>query len=192
MKVYLNANVTEILTTADASEATAVDAVSFHGNRLRVRSRVVVLAAGGIENARLLLASGGRRVERPGQREGSRGSVFHGSSAPLSRHDRILDKSGLPDLYDPYYKFRKRKRSVVGVYDETLVAGSLNLKPEFQEQEELLNYRAWIVAAYPADNAPAIDALKRLDIAASERALPRETLAADLKSVLLHPRDRGR
>ena len=189
VKVYLNANVTEILTAADASEATGVDAVSFHGNRLRVRSRVVVLAAGGIENARLLLASGGAKSNGLGNEKDLVGRYFMDHPRLSLGTIEFSDKSGLPDLYDPYYKFRKRKRSVVGVYDETLVAGSLNLKPEFQRQEELLNYRAWIVAAYPADNAPAIDALKRLYIAASERALPRETLAADLKSVLLHPRD---
>jgi choline dehydrogenase-like flavoprotein len=185
--VYLNANVTEILASPDLSEASGVDAVSLEGNRLRVRSRAVVVAAGGIENARILLLSGAERSNGLGNENDLVGRFFMDHPRLAMGSIEFSDEHRLPNLYDPFYKFRKRNRSLVGVYDETLVAGSLNLTPEFQRQEGLLNYRAWILPTWPGDDSDAIAALKRLYIGARERTLPRETLAADVKSVLSNP-----
>jgi choline dehydrogenase-like flavoprotein len=187
VKVYLNANVTEILATSDGSQATGVDAVSFEGNRLRVRSKIVVVAAGGIENARLLLLSGGPHSKGLGNENDLVGRYFMDHPRLEMGTIELSDNGRLPDLYDPFYKFRKRKRALAGVYDETLVAGNLNLTPEFQRQEGLLNYTSWIRPKWPGDDSAEIDAVKRLYIAARARVLPRETLTADLKSVLFHP-----
>jgi choline dehydrogenase-like flavoprotein len=54
--VYLNANVTEILTTSDASQVNSVRVRSFNKRRVAFTARQFVLACGGIENPRLLLA----------------------------------------------------------------------------------------------------------------------------------------
>jgi choline dehydrogenase-like flavoprotein len=53
----LHANVTQLHLDETAPAIRAVDAATLSGNTLRVRARSTVLAAGGIENARLLLAS---------------------------------------------------------------------------------------------------------------------------------------
>jgi choline dehydrogenase-like flavoprotein len=53
--LYLHAHALSV--RLDESGERLVDAVSLQGNKFRVRARVVVLAAGGIENPRLLLAS---------------------------------------------------------------------------------------------------------------------------------------
>ena len=53
----LNANVTGIRLTADANQVDHLDVATLSGNRLTVKPRYTVLAAGAIENARLLLAS---------------------------------------------------------------------------------------------------------------------------------------
>ena len=55
--VLLHATVTEVTTDDDANEAMGVVAATLDGNRVAIRSRAVVLAGGGIENARLLLLS---------------------------------------------------------------------------------------------------------------------------------------
>lgn len=60
----LHANVTELVPSPDATHMEKVEARTFEGKRLTVRARRFVLASGGIENARLLLAS--TRVERRG------------------------------------------------------------------------------------------------------------------------------
>jgi choline dehydrogenase-like flavoprotein len=57
--LYLHANVTEIQTDEAGATATGVQIATLSGARFSVSARAIVLAVGGIENARLLLASGG-------------------------------------------------------------------------------------------------------------------------------------
>lgn len=58
--VFLHANVTEIGLDAAGSTATEVSVATLSGNRFTVAPRVVVLAVGGIDNPRILLASRSR------------------------------------------------------------------------------------------------------------------------------------
>lgn len=187
LTVYLNANVTEIVATPDRTEATAVEAVTLDGrSRLLVRCRAVVVAAGGIENARILLLSGGEGSTGLGNENDLVGRFFMDHPRLSMGAIEFTDARGLPDLYDPYYKFRKRNRALSGVYDETLVAASLNLTPEFQRDQGLLNYRAWILPTWPGDDTESIEALKRIYFLARERT-PRSGLGRDVRSVLFHP-----
>ena len=55
--VYLNANVVEIELDQHANSVGGVCVATFNGRNIRVQARTYVLACGGIENARLLLAS---------------------------------------------------------------------------------------------------------------------------------------
>lgn len=55
--IYLNANVTELKLKPDGRSLERLDIACLGGRRHRARSRLYVLAVGGIENARLLLAS---------------------------------------------------------------------------------------------------------------------------------------
>jgi len=57
VRVYLNANVVDIDRAGD--RVTGVRVATFNGRRVAVKAGAVVLACGGIENARLLLAAGG-------------------------------------------------------------------------------------------------------------------------------------
>lgn len=52
-----HATVTRLVTDQAGQRVVAAEGVSFTGNRLRLRARVFVLAAGAVENARLLLLS---------------------------------------------------------------------------------------------------------------------------------------
>jgi choline dehydrogenase-like flavoprotein len=55
--VYLNANITEIAAAADGQSIKELQCAVLHGDRFTARAPLYVLATGGIENARLLLAS---------------------------------------------------------------------------------------------------------------------------------------
>ncbi len=57
--VYLNANVTRIGLTAKGDAVEGLDVGCLNGKRHTARGKTYVLATGGIENVRLLLASGG-------------------------------------------------------------------------------------------------------------------------------------
>jgi choline dehydrogenase-like flavoprotein len=59
IEAYLFANVTRIVYTPGGAAVDRLEVGTINGRRLRVRPKTVVLACGGIENARLLLASGG-------------------------------------------------------------------------------------------------------------------------------------
>jgi choline dehydrogenase-like flavoprotein len=62
--VYLNANLLDIHTNEDASSVTGLQLGCLGGRRFRARARHYVLAAGGIENARILLNT--TRVQKAG------------------------------------------------------------------------------------------------------------------------------
>jgi choline dehydrogenase-like flavoprotein len=64
LRVLLNANVVEVETNEGATVATGVRVRTLAGNQFVVAARFIVLAAGGIENPRLLLLSD--RVQRDG------------------------------------------------------------------------------------------------------------------------------
>jgi choline dehydrogenase-like flavoprotein len=57
VRVVLHANVTNVAVDVESDLVTAVDVRTLAGNELRAECRAVVLAMGGVENARLLLAS---------------------------------------------------------------------------------------------------------------------------------------
>jgi choline dehydrogenase-like flavoprotein len=58
LSVYLNANVVRLVTNDTYREVREVAVSTLEGHRFSVRAKVFVIAAGGIENARLLLSSG--------------------------------------------------------------------------------------------------------------------------------------
>jgi choline dehydrogenase-like flavoprotein len=62
--VYLNANVVEIESDKAEQDVTGLAVATFNGKRIRFTAAIYVLACGGIENARLLLAS--NRIARHG------------------------------------------------------------------------------------------------------------------------------
>jgi len=57
VRTYLNSNVTEILPNAEANRIERLKVATLGGNGFEVRPKLCILATGGIENARLLLAS---------------------------------------------------------------------------------------------------------------------------------------
>ncbi len=64
LTVYLHANVLELETDATAGRVTGLRVTSLEGPPFRVTARIVVLATGGLENARLMLLS--NRVQNAG------------------------------------------------------------------------------------------------------------------------------
>ncbi|HEU4993382.1 MAG TPA: FAD-dependent oxidoreductase, partial [Gemmatimonadaceae bacterium] len=57
ISLYLNSNVTSIRPDANGKTIARLDVATLSGNRFTVKARTYVVAVGGIENARLLLAS---------------------------------------------------------------------------------------------------------------------------------------
>jgi choline dehydrogenase-like flavoprotein len=184
VQLVLHANATEILTDADGTTATGVRARTLDGRELHVEASAVVLASGGIENARLLLASRGGAEGGLGNEHDLVGRFF--SDHPALWLGSIEFREQPTSFYDCYARFRGRDRSQRGTYHPSLIAGGLAITDATQRSEQLLNYRGWIVAEYWGDGTPAADALKRLYLGLRDRELP-ASARTDAKAILRRP-----
>jgi choline dehydrogenase-like flavoprotein len=134
VRCFLNANVLRIKTTDNARAVTQVDVGCLGGNRFAVRARFFVLAAGGIENTRLLLLS--RDVVAAGL--GNQNDLVgrHFMEHPHTKRALIPACRPLPTaLYG--LAFRRHALSA-----------RLALPPALQEREGLLNYSGNIHPIY--------------------------------------------
>ena len=127
--LLLHANAVSLDLDAAGSVASSVTVRTLGGNRFSVSARAFVLAAGGIENARLLLASDSRQRLGIGNEHGQVGRYFMdhvefeaATFAPVARR-------ALPDL--DFF----RRRYVAG----EAVIGVLRLPDSTQRNEGLLN-----------------------------------------------------
>lgn len=128
-RLLLNANVTEIVTGESGEQVESVQVTGGDGQRYEVKARAFVLAAGAIENARLLLAS--RRVESAGigNRNDLVGRYF--MDHPLCEGG-VIAIPGRRTTMSVYKASRAKQR-------RHLIRGVLRLSDALQRQEELLN-----------------------------------------------------
>lgn len=137
VELFVNATVVEIEASGPGRHATGLRLSTPEGKTVRARAPRIVLACGGIENARLLLASRSTAPRGLGNARDqvgryltdhtfSRIGVYHGEGSPKLRRrlgNRWLTRDGL--------------RHVVNI--------GLGLSPEIQRREELLNASVHIV-----------------------------------------------
>ncbi len=100
LKVLLNANVTGLRLSADATQLDHLDLATLSGNRFTVKPRHTVMAAGAIETARLLLASNDVMKTGVGNQHDLVGRFFADHAIP--RNTATLVTFGGPIA--PYYK----------------------------------------------------------------------------------------
>jgi choline dehydrogenase-like flavoprotein len=74
--LLMNGNATKIRSSPEAKQVTWIDVETFRGTKFAVSARTYVLAAGGIENARLLLASNDVETAGMGNRNDVVGRYF--------------------------------------------------------------------------------------------------------------------
>ena len=108
--VFLNANVVEIETREAASQVSGVRVKTFDDKELTFKAKVTILAAGGIENPRLLLASNGTQKAGLGNQNDLVGRFFM---------DHVMVPVGFIQLDDPappigLYNRRKRREELGG------------------------------------------------------------------------------
>ncbi|MDN5849679.1 MAG: GMC family oxidoreductase [Nitrococcus sp.] len=158
---YLNANVVEIETVDSAREITGLKVATLGGKHFRVAAKAYVLAAGGIENPRLLLAS--NRVQKAGLgNDFDLVGRFFMEHPCLHAGEIVLnDRATTTNLYDPHYTFFN---SPIGAH--------LALSGDAQRVERVLNFRTWIVTFYRGEESRGGESLKNLYRAIRKRSLP--------------------
>lgn len=140
--VVTHATVTGIDLDANGRRVRRVQARSLSGRRLAVRPRTVMLAAGGLENARLLLASDGVARRGIGNDHDQVGRYF--MEHPHARGGRIVGASAWRLLKAFGRTHRRAEREIAGL-----------IKPSAQLQADrrILNSSLTIAARQPADAA---------------------------------------
>ncbi|HEX5816212.1 MAG TPA: GMC family oxidoreductase [Methylomirabilota bacterium] len=160
---YLGANAVELETPSPPRRVSAVRVACLAGRRFRVAARVVVLATGGIENARLLLASNRVQPAGLGNPHGLVGRYFM-EHLYLDRAATIRAGAGaIGEFYTRGHWSAGRR-----------VRGLLGLTPELQRGEGLTNYCAVVDAPARLLGAPPWRGALR---ALRERRPPADALA---------------
>jgi choline dehydrogenase-like flavoprotein len=131
-RIVVHATVTAIKAGPSGNEVESVEAKSLAGPKLRVRAKAYALAAGGIENPRLLLASG------LGNEHDQVGRYF--MEHPHARGGRIVSAKAWPLLN----AFGRRHR-----IDGQDLAALITPAESLQRQEGILNTSLTIVARQP-------------------------------------------
>ncbi|WP_240198224.1 GMC oxidoreductase [Novosphingobium sp. P6W] len=140
--VFTHANATRIHTDANGRRVTCVEVSSLAGRRARFHARAFVLAAGGIENPRLLLASQSHDGVGLGNENDLVGRFF--MEHPHARGGKVVAN----DVWSLLKAFGKRRR-IAGQDVAALLAPGRQL----QEREGILNTSFTVAARQPAAHA---------------------------------------
>lgn len=159
--VCLHGTVVEIVTGPDHRTVSHVRVRCLGGTGFRVRARLFVLAAGGIENARLLLTSTGACARGLGNEHDVVGRFFmdhpRDYSCALVPADRALfDHAGFYDVH---------------ATPDGVVMGRLALSADCLRQERLLNVSATLRPRPPGHRSAGMGALRTLQATSLRRPL---------------------
>lgn len=138
VEVLLHANVVNLQTDEAASRIEWVDVASLAGKRFRVRARCTVLAAGGLENARLLLSSNRVHSAGIGNQNDLVGRYFM---------EHIYRGFGIGTVFfaEPARALRLYTRESPGGFLKHHHRGVFSLSEDLQRRHRLLNYQFGIV-----------------------------------------------
>ena len=172
IRVVLHADVVDIATNEAGSEVAHLQVATLSGRRFSVRAPTFVLACGGLENARLLLAARQSVNVGLGNQHDNVGRYFmEHPHVPAARV--IVDRATRVQFYDPDIPEAHRAGHKV--------VGCLRLRPEVQAEAALLNCDCNFVEDNVGTSGYA--ALRRIWNAAERGALP-DHLWADLAIAL--------
>lgn len=180
VRVLLDATVTRLGFDPETQAIHALEVASLSGPRVTVKPRRVVLAAGAIENARLLLVSNDVEPGGIGNRHDVVGRYLIDHAGITLGRVEGAENIGLLARKFGFYGLNHAGRSHMFMH-------GLALAPEVQEAEELLNAAIYFAQQRAPDNP--FDALKRLIRGQSEERL--HDLAATVRGMGLIGRGLG-
>jgi choline dehydrogenase-like flavoprotein len=183
LRIFLHANVVDIEADADGRAVRRVHVRTFSGVRMSVEARQFVLACGGIENARLLLASNKQHTAGLGNANDLVGRYF------MDHPRLVLGKLTLREawrrnkLYDAMFHYLNRQVKAFGTH----IAAQLTLSHEMQRRERLLNSRIWFKSIFPGEGTAAADAIVRMKFRLHGKVDPHHTFLGDLATIAGEP-----
>jgi choline dehydrogenase-like flavoprotein len=148
-KVLLNANAIEIATNDDATTVTGVHVATSAQNGFFVRAKRTILAAGGIENARLMLLSNKTADRGIGNQHDVVGRYF--MEHPRIRIGQMVPTSNAAAFrfYDARYTYHNPKLAV----DGTSASAHVGLAEQVQRHEKLVQCRTYFRACRAGEDS---------------------------------------
>ncbi len=184
LTVFLYANAIEIETDASGCRVQAVKLATLTGRTARAKAMVFVLAAGGIENPRLLLASNRTHPAGLGNQNDLVGRYFMDHVQLSTGQVRLVNIGKQDELYDCKFNHNNPAISAYG----TRFAAQLMLSPDVQAREKLLNALVSLESIFHGEISEAGKALVRLKRRARQRKAPgHSSTGRDLLTLLAHP-----
>lgn len=153
IKVLLNAPVVEVLALDPPGRARAVR-IRVDGRDHVLSARAVVLAAGGIENPRLLLLSNAVETAGIGNQHDNVGRYFMDHPRLRVGQVHLNDPSSIRRLYDVRYYYGNPRLAA------ERVSGSIGLRESAQERDRILQCYSGFLASYVGEETPGVDIAK--------------------------------
>jgi len=175
ISLYLQATTVELVTDSLRGRLISVRALTPDRRPLEFTARIFILAGGGIENARLLLASNRQMPRGIGNHHDLVGRYFM-DHPRLYRGHFTHGRRAHNKLFDLKYQYHNQAVAAHGV----CVAGSFRLSREVQARAQLLNAYSWLDSDFAIYEAPAINALRRIKQHALGTAPPGSSLLDSL------------
>lgn len=185
IRVYLYANATNIDTDRPASNVTRVQVATLTGKYMEVVAKHYVLATGGIENARMLLAS--NKVQPCGLGNGNDlvGRFFMDHPRMITGNIKFTDAWARNKLSDVKYHYMNAAVAAHGTH----IAHQFALTEETLAEEGLLNSRVWFNSIFPGEGSEGAQALFRIKQALLKKDQEDWSLSRDIATMLAHPID---
>jgi choline dehydrogenase-like flavoprotein len=185
VRVFLYANVTNIDTDKTAQNVSRIEVSTLTGKHMQVRAKLFILSTGGIENARLLLASNKVQAAGLGNQNDLVGRFFMDHPRLQSGSIRFSRQWGRNKLYDIKYHYMNSAVSAHGTH----IASQFALLPEVLEREHLLNARVWFNSVFPGEGSAGAQALFRCKQAVLQKEQAGWSLSRDLATMVSNPID---
>lgn len=183
VRVFLHANVVDIHTDPSGRSVTAVQVKTFSGRQMTVKARHFVLATGGIENARILLAANKTHATGLGNANDLVGRFFMDHPRLQLGKVTFREPWRRNKLYDIMFHYLNPAVAAHG----TMVAAQMTVAPEVRRREGLLNGRVWFWSVFPGEGTAAAEALVRMKHRLHAKVDPHHSFLRDLLTLVREP-----
>lgn len=183
VRVFLHANVTQIVPDPLCTRINQVRVQTLDGKQMTVAARLFVLATGGIENARLLLASNRVMAAGVGNQNDLVGRYFMDHPRMLLGRVKFSQDWSRNKLYDIKYNYMNPAVSANGQH----IAAQLALTEQAMERERVLNARICFCSEFPGEGSEGAKALFRCKQALLSKEQPGWSLANDVGLMAREP-----
>jgi choline dehydrogenase-like flavoprotein len=183
VRVFLYANVTELVPDPLGMRIKQVRVQTLNGKSMTVAARLFVLASGGIENARLLLASNRVFGQGIGNQHDLVGRYFMDHPRMVVGQVEFKPQWSRNKLYDIKYNYMNKAVASQGQH----IAAQLALTPQAMQRERVLNARVCFCSEFPGEGSEGAKALFRVKQALLKKDQPGHTLTGDALTMARDP-----